>query len=35
MAEIELTGVGYLKLQRMIGAMQSLTKSIRFSTDRR
>ena len=27
MAEIELTGVGYLKLQKMIGAMQSLAKS--------
>ena len=35
MVEIELTGVGYLKLQRMIGAMQSLAKSVRFSTDRR
>ena len=35
MAEIKLTGAGYLKLQRMIGAMQSLAKSVRFSTDRR
>ena len=35
MAEIKLTGAGYLKLQRMIGAMQSLAKSVRFPPDRR
>jgi hypothetical protein len=35
MAEIELTGGSYLKLQKMIDAMQSLAMSVRFSTDRR